>query len=75
MDGPVVGEPINALKIVVWVFGILADGVGIWKNILSNFYWYNLGKNLSGIIAKFFVLFDHVTGSKIITPTNPWVRY
>ena len=75
MDGPVVGEKINALKTVVWVVGIISDSVGIWKNVQSNFYWYNLGKNLTGLVTKTFVLIDHITGSTVITPTNPWLRY
>ena len=50
----------NYLKIVVWIVGIISDGVGIWMNILSNYYYYNLGKNLTGICTKIFVLLDHV---------------
>ena len=75
IDGPIVGEAIKPLKVVVWCFGIISDGVGIWMNITSNFYWYNLGKNLTGLIMKMFILLDHVTGSTVITPTNPWLRY
>jgi len=70
-----VGEDNKPLKVVVWIVGIAADGVGIWRNITSNFYWYNLGKNLTGIVTKMFVLFDHVFKADVITPTDPWNRY
>ena len=75
MDHPVVGEKLNALKVVVWSLGIVADGVGIWRNIGSNFYYYNLGKNMTGLLTKLFVLFDHALNTNVIVPAEPWLRY
>ena len=66
---------VNAFRVIVMLFSMLSDCIGIYFNAKSNFYWYNLGKNLTGLVTKTFVLIDHITGSTVITPTNPWLRY
>lgn len=42
---PIVGENNNykPAYIVAICLGIVSDGIGIWGNFKSNFYYYNLG--------------------------------
>jgi len=42
------------------VLGIVSDAIGIFFNARSNYYWYNLGKNTSGIVMKSFILVDYL---------------
>jgi len=63
------------LRIVTISINIISDIVGIITNFGSNYYWYFLGKSLTGFITKSFVLVDYIIASNLIVPTEPWVRY
>lgn len=68
-------ERLNILKIVTYSISILSDIVGIITNSASNYYWYFLGRNFSGVITKTFILVDYIIASNMIVPTDPWRRY
>lgn len=42
------------------ILGIVSDCIGIYFNSASNYYWYNLGKNTSGLPMKVFILVDYL---------------
>jgi len=66
---------VNALRVIVMLFSMLSDCIGIYFNAKSNFYWYNLGKNMGGLPMKFFIFLDYVASWNVIVPTDPWVSY
>jgi len=66
---------LSILRIVMLVLGMAADSIGIYVNSRSNYYWYNFGKNTSGLPMKLFILLDYVFFWNIIMPTDPWVAY
>jgi len=63
------------LKVVIYAVGIINDCIGIEGNFKSNYYYFFLGKAISGLAAKVFVLTDYLLHSNIIIPTEAWVRY
>jgi len=66
---------INIVRVIMLCIGIMADSIGIYVNGSSNYYWYNLGKNIFGLPMKLFILLDYVLATKVVVPTDPWVSY
>ena len=63
------------MKIVTLAVSIIGDIVGIWSNITSNYYYYALGRSISGFATKTFILVDYILATNLIVPTEPWIRY
>jgi len=63
------------LKIVTYAVSIISDIVGIIMNMGSNYYYYALGKSMSGVVTKSFIIIDYILASNLIVPTDPWIRY
>jgi len=60
---------------VTYAISIISDIVGVITNIKTNYYYYGLGKSMSGAITKSFILIDYILASNLIVPTDPWIRY
>ena len=66
---------LKPLYLVALCFGLISDGVGIFTNFQSKFYYFNFGLTVAGFIARTFALIDHLTVGNAIEPMKPWVRY
>jgi len=68
-------ERLSILKIITYSISIISDIAGIIINSGSNYWWYFLGRNFTGLVTKSFILVDYILASNLIIPTEPWIRY
>tara|TARA_B110000285_G_C14993117_1_gene547359 strand:- start:190 stop:729 length:540 start_codon:yes stop_codon:yes gene_type:complete len=66
---------LNILRVMLLVVGITYDAIMLYVNGISNYYYFNLGKNIFGLPMKLFLLFDYVLATNVVVPTDPWVSY
>lgn len=57
------------------MIGIAKSSYGIYKSLKSEFYYYDLGKNIGAAFFKTFTWVDYFFELGMIEPTKPWDRY
>jgi len=65
----------SIFTVILMLYRMIQDGIGIYTHGSTNYYWYNLAKNIFGLPTKTFILLDYLFEWNLILPTDPWHSY